>query len=406
MPRRLALPLSLALLACDRPVDLPADLGWGAPADVPYAGTQRLAVTNNADDTLSFLTLGPLFGPQALGTAPVGFSPFEPEGPHHVAASPDGRYLYFNLSNAVPAGGGGPHGAHGNGTVPGYLVKLDARTNRPAGQVLVDRNPGDLILSKDGRLAFVSHYDLLRYASRNPAQPETGYSRVAIVATETMQVLALVAACPTTHGMGLSPDEQRLYVTCTQSDELAVLDVSVPAMAKVLRRVPVIPGKDPNQPPTAQPYALKVHPQSGAIWVSNLASYDVRAFDPDNLEAAPRVVRLDGVAMFSDLSVDGQTLYVPLQKTAQVPERLAAVDVATATVRDSVDLDSKLCQAPHVVQRLPDGRGLVVICEGDQRTRPGAALYLSTFPLALTGAVTLGLYPDGVALVSPMAAAQ
>ena len=95
---------------------------------------------------------------------PVGDVPVELEGPHHLAASPDGKYIYYNLSNYVPGTGSGPHGSHGIGTVPGSLVKLDAATSGSVAEVLVDRSPGDVILTSDGKLAFVTHYDLLAAA--------------------------------------------------------------------------------------------------------------------------------------------------------------------------------------------------------------------------------------------------
>ena len=85
-------------------------------------------------------------------------------------------------------GGSGPHGAHGTGNVPGNLVKLDARTNRSAAQVLIDRSPGDVILSADGKLAFVSHDDLARLNAQltRGLPAEQGYSSVAAAAFVTL----------------------------------------------------------------------------------------------------------------------------------------------------------------------------------------------------------------------------
>lgn len=395
-------PLLVPLLgACDRPVDLPADLSWGAPAAAPYAGTPRLVVTNNGDDTLTYLSLGPLAAPQRLGTAPIGQNPLEPQGPHHVAASPDGQFLYVNLSNYVSGGGSGPHGAHGTGQVPGYLAKFDARTNRLVAQVLVDRSPGDVILSRDGRLAFVSHYDLLRFISRDPARSETGYSKIAIVDTATMQLRSLTAVCPTAHGMGLDAAQRLLYITCSLSDELAVLDISDPGAPRLQGRVPMVTGQAPEQPATAQPYALAIHPTDGSVWVSNNLSYDVRVFEPAALAAGARgpqrVVRLGGVAMFAAFSADGATLFVPQQRGPQVPERLSAIDVKSGAVVQDLDVDPGACTAPHVVTRLPDDSGLVLICEGDHQKKAGTALYLQAAPLLVRGSAPLGLFADGVA---------
>src|SRR6185369_4904641 len=164
----------------------------------------------------------------------------ELEGPHHIASSPDGKFLYVNLSNYVPGTGSGPHGSHGTGTVPGSLLKIDAATSAKVGEVLVDRSPGDVILNHAGNLAFVTHYDQLRLITQLGAgtPPESGYSAIAVVDTEKMVRISLTPVCPTAHGEGLSADEKTLYVTCALSDELAVVDVSNPAKPVVTMKLP------------------------------------------------------------------------------------------------------------------------------------------------------------------------
>jgi DNA-binding beta-propeller fold protein YncE len=220
--------LGLAAAGCDREVIFPHNLSWEDPPLPDYIGQARLGLTNNSDDTLAFVTSDSIDQPRLLGKVKVGNNPIEIEGPHHLATTADGRFIFFNLSNYVVNGGSGPHGAHGTGKVPGYLVKLDARTNRPVGQVLIDRSPGDVILSADGKLVFVSHYDLARLSDQlsSGAPKEEGFSKIAIVNADTMELLAMKSVCPTAHGQGLSRDGKRLYVTCSLSDELAVLDVS------------------------------------------------------------------------------------------------------------------------------------------------------------------------------------
>src|SRR6185312_11001395 len=141
---------------CTQSVSFPANSNWPAPTVPAYVHQERFAITDNLSDELSYVD--PVHD-MLLGDTPVGDVPVELEGPHHLAASPDGKYIYYNLSNYVPGTGSGPHGSHGTGTVPGSLVKLDAATNEKIAEVLVDRSPGDVILTRDGKTAFVSHYD-------------------------------------------------------------------------------------------------------------------------------------------------------------------------------------------------------------------------------------------------------
>src|SRR6185312_11288144 len=226
---------------CSQPVSFPADSNWPSPAIQPFVHQARFAVTDNLSDELSYVD--PI-QPTLLGNVPVGDVPVELEGPHHIAASPDGKYLYYNLSNYVPGTGSGPHGSHGTGTVPGSVVKLDAMTNEKVGEVLVDRSPGDVILSKDGKTAYISHYDLLRLTSALTAGvnlPDAAYSDVAIVDTDAMTRLAMIPVCATAHGEGLSLDGNTLYVTCANGDELAIVDVTDRNHPSVTTRVTVGP---------------------------------------------------------------------------------------------------------------------------------------------------------------------
>src|SRR6185369_12404144 len=111
------------LLGCGREIprySLDAGFGAGDPPAISFAG--RIVTTNNGDDSLS--ALDPLSADAPPLRVPVGLSPVEPEGPHHVSAAPDGAFVYVNLSEAVLGGGSGPHGAHGNGTTPGFVLKL------------------------------------------------------------------------------------------------------------------------------------------------------------------------------------------------------------------------------------------------------------------------------------------
>lgn len=405
--RSLALSVSLGLVGlgaalgaagCQREVSYPAGLTWGDPALPAYTGKARLGVTCNGDDTIGFVSEDAPDQPQLLGAAAVGNSPVEIEGPHHLTSTSDGRFIFFNLSNYVSNGGSGPHGAHGTGTVPGYLVKVDARTGRPVGQVLVDRSPGDVIRSHDDKLVFVSHYDLARLndALTRGLPIEQGYSSIAIVDAASMALLSMTPVCPTAHGMGLSPSGKLLYVTCSLSDEVAVVNVEDPQKPQVVARVRVGPQPSQVGNPAYAPYALAVHP-SGLVWISNNKSLDVRAFDPATLKPDPsRVVNVGGVAMFSDFSPDGRWLYVPHQGD----DHVTAIDVTTLAVRD-LALPKEGCLAAHAL-RVLSPQTAAVVCEGDHITRKGTVVMLDLMAWTTRGFVEVGLFPDGLTPLPPL----
>jgi DNA-binding beta-propeller fold protein YncE len=280
--------------------------------------------------------------------------------------------------------------------VPGSLVKLDAHTMERRGETLVDKSPGDVILSRDGKLAYVTHYDLTRVQEvlMTGGTEEMAYSPLAIVDTETMKRLSLIPLCVTAHGEGLSADGNSLYVTCALTDQLAVVDVSNPARPQVTVRVPVGPLPAAlGDTASYMPYALAVSPADGTVWVSNNNSSDVRVFDPSTMHMdASKTVRVGGVAMFGAFGADAKTFYVPHQGD----DRVTSIDTATLAVQ-TLALPPDACLNAHMLLFTPDLSAAILVCEGDHVSKPGTAVMISPQSLTVTGYVSVGMFPDGAA---------
>ncbi len=383
---------------CTQSVSFPANGNWPTPPVPAYVHQARFAVTDNLSDELSYVD--PV-QPVLLGNAPVGDIPVELEGPHHLAASPDGKYIYYNLSNYVPGTGSGPHGSHGTGSAPGSLVKLDAMTNEELGEAPLDPNPGDIILSDDGTWAFVSHYDLLKlqqalFSGMN--LPQSAYSAIAIVDTRTMTRVSKIDVCPTAHGEGLSADGNTLYVTCANSDQIGVLDVTDKTHPTVTALVNVGPTPGTLDQPSYSPYALRVSPADGTVWVSDNRSADVRVFDPSTMQMdGSKTVNVNGVAMFASFSPDGKTIYVPHQGDDQ----MTAIDTQTLATR-TLPLPPTACLNAHAFVLGPDGVNGVLVCEGDHVMRPGSVVFINIDAFAINGFVNVGMFSDGAAWLPAM----
>ncbi|RKI03664.1 YncE family protein [Corallococcus sp. AB038B] len=362
----------------------------------PPGASGRLLVTNSLDDSVSLLDMDGLGTPGwgELARVPVGLNPVELEGPHHTAVSPAGDYYYVGISNYVPGGGSGPHGAHGTGTADGYCLKLSAKDNRLVASTRVDRNPGDVIVSADGRTLYQTHFDLLRIAdvARKGGLEEDMVSRLVILDAETMTVKERVKVCPAPHAVRLSANERTAYVACW-SDEVAVVDLAAAGMP--VTRVKVAAGSGTAVNPRHQPYALTVSPTTGDVWVSSLASKQVQVLEPGTRTMNPeRTVYLRGSPMFGAFTQDGRTLYMPYQQE----DAVAVIDAATSTVQRTVQLSQAGCLNVHQFMLTPDERHGLAVCEGDH-IGPGTLHVVDLAEGTVLSTVKMGIFPDSVSLL-------
>jgi YVTN family beta-propeller protein len=374
------------------------------PPSGPFNG--KLVVTNFGDDSLSVLD------PETRDTLwriPVGFVPVELEGPHHLSADPGGRFIYVNLSQAVPGSGSGPHGAHGTGVVPGFVLKIDARDGRLLGQVQVDRNPGDNLLSADGKTLYVTHYDLLAWLPAIQAgTPRKGDSRLAIVDTETMSVRRFVTLCPAAHGITLSPDGKTLFASC-MPDQIAILDLTQPEAQA--RRV-FLSGATERATCSGCPYALGTAPD-GRIWAGLLGSGNnarngfIGLYDGGNdsfdLVAS---LRFCGGALFPAFGQPeaggAYTTYVPEQGPCGDAVRIFQVSAPGAAPVETgrVELPSTDCRNAHSIHLYEQGRVGVVVCEGDH-IRPGTVVWVDLVNRTVLKSTPVGVFPDDLELIPP-----
>jgi DNA-binding beta-propeller fold protein YncE len=371
----------------------PAPLG-------PFAG--KILTSNVGDDTLSVVDPA-LPGP--AGRLPVGFNPVELEGPHHLAADPAGRFIYVNLSLAVQGSGSGPHGVHGAGDQPGFVLKLDAVTGKEVDRVKVDPNPGDSTLSPDGRVLYVTHYDEIKW------RRGLGASNLIAVDTARMVILARRPLCPAAHGVRLSADGARLYATCGP-DAMAVVELADPTFPATV--VPV-PSGGPLDAPSCQrcPYALSVAPD-GTVWLSNLGPNgggvgrgSVEVYDPATQAFDPvRRVPLRGRPVFAAF-VPGPA---PTEYRVLIPEQVGPGDAVHVYAPGAagvaperlggIELDPAQCLNAHMMLVDASGQRGYLICEGDHRG-PGSFVWLDLPGQAVLGAVATGVFPDGLVLVPP-----
>jgi hypothetical protein len=375
--------------------DLSLDDTWPSSdlAPAPGAGDGRVLVTNNLDDTVSVLDLDALLrGDDALlAHVPVGFVPVEREGPHHLVADGAGEFYYLGISNFVPGSGSGPHGQHGSGTADGHIMKMRIEDNTLVADVRIDRNPGDVRLTPDGRMLLASHFDLLRVIDAAQDDITTGPeldARLAIIDPKTMTRTALVPACPAAHGIGVTPDSRLAVMSCV-SDEVAIIDLV--DEAHPVTRLAVIDNPGTAALPTCFPYAVTM--EGATAWVSCFTGGALIAVDAVAGVLDGRTLQLLGnVAMFGDVrdgimaiahqDQDGVTFI-----DASVPELLSFRLFA----RDE-------CLLPHLARWSEGGTEVLVVCEGDH-SAPGALVVVDAQePHDILATEALGIFPDDIAM--------
>jgi DNA-binding beta-propeller fold protein YncE len=385
----LALAALIALAACQRSISFPPGSTFPPPKVLPSASKPRLVITNSGEDTFAFVSLD-LPQPRLLARVPVGDDPIDIEAPHDVAISPSGDTIYVVLANPGPGAAAGPHGGHGASSLPGVLLALDARTAEKRAETLLDPNAGEILLDASGATAYVSHYDVIKLAQQvQSGLPEaSGWSRVAFVDTTTMTPTFL-PVCATTHDLELSADGNTLYVTCSETDEIALVDVRT----RAVQRLAVADA--PGQPlaPAYSPYAAVRAPADDSLWISCDTSDELRVYDAHAGRMDPmRTVALHGVPQFGDFLDDGSTLVMPQRS----PDRLSFIDTAHAREVAVVPLPSAACL--NARNALVVSGVVYVVCEGDHQSLPGSLVAVDVSSHALLGTLELGLFPTAIAL--------
>ena len=370
---------------------------WPARSIMPANANGLLVTTNNLDDTLSFLDAQTL-APRA--TIPVGLNLVELEGPHHLVTSKDGQFLFIGLTETFPTSSAGPHGSHGSGTVPGYVVKMRLSDGAIVGQARVDRNPGDLVLSPDGAKLYVSHFDIKRILDQTAAggTEDSKLSGIAVIDTATMNRDALVMVCPAEHGMAISPDGAKLYVTCYGSDSVAIVDLTQASLPHTVIPVGTTPGELPGTTSYA-PYAATLSSDGRIVWLSCWNSGDLRALIVSsgqmNLAATQTV---GGYPSFGAKWGDKTIFARQSGNPALADDHLVVLDAAGTIVSNFV-YPSSQCVNMHQARLVPgqDGKAFLV-CEGNHVAK-GSILRVDLGTGAVEATAQVGVFPDALSFV-------
>jgi DNA-binding beta-propeller fold protein YncE len=345
--------------------------------EVPKAALA--VVTNNLSDTLSLIDLTKN---TVIATRPIDVDPLAVDGPHHAVVDPTGEFIYTPLAYPREGSGSGPHASHGASQVPGILVKLRSKDLARVGTLTVENNPGDIVMTRDGKRALISHFDLAKAIDGLKAGKPLAELRAAVVIvdTQTMTRVAAPTPCVASHGMALSADDKTLYLACYGEDALGIIDVAT-------GKTELVPlGAAPAMPPdvTYGPYFVTL--AGASVLVSETEGKAIRAVDLATKKTTLRTP-LGGAVMGPTATKDGRWI-VPVQ----APDKLVILD------KDLAELKTRTfgseCINPHQVAR--HGDRYLLVCEGNH-VDPSKIVEIDPTTLETIRSFDVGLYPDVIA---------
>ncbi len=180
--------------------------------------------------------------------APAAFLAIDKVGtmsPTGAATGPDGSRVYVTLS-----GQGGQSGK-------GLLVALDPYSGMTVGRADVGNVPTDVVLSKDGRLAYVAN---------------SGSGSVTVVDAWSMAPIGTLNVGVGPQKLAITPDGNRIFVTNKGSDTVTVIN---PMSNSIVGTIPV--GKGPMD--------VAVSPDGSRAYVSNKDDGTISVLDAQGATA-------------------------------------------------------------------------------------------------------------------------
>ncbi len=286
-----------------------ARTGQGArPA--PPASTYWVYAGAESADLIHRIRFGPTGAVVEL-TTPIGELPNEMEGPHGLAITRDGKYLFMTTGHGRPDG-------------KLWIYELGDSQDKLVGEGLSLGNfPASVDVTPDGLYSISVNFNL-----HGDMVPST----VSVVYTKDRTEVARIVTCTMPHGSRIDPTGTRQYSTCMMDDQLVEIDT---VKFEVARRFSVAKGKEGPLPANADPHAGHAMPGGKpAVAKPPVDPADVGYVDGMRHEMTPATCS----PTWAQPSVRADRIYVACNKSDQI-----------------LDIDTK---SWTLARTLPTGRGV------------------------------------------------
>jgi len=232
------------------------------------------------------------------------------------------------------------------------VAVVDTAQNKVLGTIAVPKGPHGLVVTPNGRKVYVS---------------SDGASTVSVIDTATDRVVATIDVGANPHGLAVSGDGSRVLVSGWGSNRALVIDT---VTDRVIGEVPV-----------AQPHNATLSRDGRTGWVAS-QQQGATALVRLDLTAWKEVARvpLDKTPRGLELSPDGRRVLFTLAGV----NAIQVLDTATNRIATQIPVGA----SPHYAPFTPDGRSALAVVQG-----PGELAILDTASNTVAGTVAVGKAP-------------
>src|SRR2546430_6593279 len=232
------------------------------------------------------------------------------------------------------------------------VAVLDTAQNKVLGTIAVPKGPHGLVVTPDGRKVYVS---------------SDGASTVSVIDTAADRVVASIDVGANPHGLAISGAGSRVLVSGWGSNRALVIDTAV--------------DRGSGEVPVAQPHNGTLSRDGRTAWVASQQQGATALVRLDLITWKEMArVPLDKTPRGLELSPDGRRVFFTLAGV----NAIQVLDTATNRIVTQIPVGA----SPHYAPFTPDGRWALAVVQG-----PGELGILDTANNTLAGTVAVGKAP-------------